>query len=70
MKFGFMSRKVGNINNASHPQNSATTFVELGQKLVTFRILYRTVYAEQTGDGKWFKIYFFIKYLLIKCRRW
>jgi len=39
MKLGFMSRTVGNINNASYPQNSATTCVQLGQKLVTFSIL-------------------------------
>ena len=60
MKFGFMSRKVGNINNASCSQNSATTCVELGQEVVTFRILYSTVYAQRTGDGKWFRIYFFL----------
>jgi len=57
-----MSQTVGNINNALHPQNGATTFVQLGQKLVNFRVLYSTVYAQRTGDGKMVQILFFIKY--------
>jgi hypothetical protein len=47
MKLSFMSRTVGNINNTSYPQNSATTCVQLGQKLVIFRIMYSICTADR-----------------------
>ena len=46
MKFGFMPRTVGNITNASGPQNYATTCV-VGTKLATFRILYSVCTADR-----------------------